>query len=449
MSTRIGVTTASADRSPDVFALRRFTPRTDADWAAALAVRGVIGDDGRVTEAVTSVVAAIRERGDAALAEFVYRFDGADLPPARFRVSDAEWDALAAACPAPVRKALELAAKRIAAFHRAQLPPEVRIEDDGAILEQRVVPMGSVLCYTPGGRATYPSTVLMTAVPAKVAGVSRVVVTSPAKGTGDVSPAIAAAARIAGADELWRVGGAQAVAAFALGTRTIARVDKVVGPGNAYVTEAKRQLAAEVGIDLLAGPTEVMIVAEEGAADPKWIACDLIAQAEHDPEARSVLVTPSAALADAVERAIAAESPGEVAAAALAAHGSIVLCPLDEALDFAERYAPEHLELMLHDPRAALPKVTTAGAIFLGAHAPVPVGDYLAGPNHTLPTAGTGRFSSGLGTADFVRRQTLIHYTPERLAADTAALRALADAEGLPAHARAAESRFDREDERS
>lgn len=423
---------------PSVFSLRRFVPRSREDWDAALAVRGVIGEDPKVTAAVESVVADIRRRGDEALAGFATRFDGAELTPDRFRVSDGEWDALADACPAPVREALELAARRIATFHRAQLPTGFRIEEDGAVLEQRIVPLDSVLCYTPGGLATYPSTVLMTAVPAKVAGVGRVVVTSPAKGKGDVSPAIAAAARIAGADELWRVGGAQAVAAFALGTDTIERVDKVVGPGNAYVTEAKRVLAAEVGIDLLAGPTEVMIIAEEGVADPRWIAADLIAQAEHDPGARSVLVTPSTRLADEVERAIALESPGEVACAALKAHGSIVICPLDEALAFAQRYAPEHLELLLHEPREALPRVTTAGAVFVGAFAPVPVGDYLAGPNHTLPTAGTGRFSSGLGIADFVRRQTLIEYTPERLAADAGPLRAIAEAEGLPAHGRAA-----------
>lgn len=433
---------AGNQTAPSTFPLRRFALSVPADRRKAIALRGRLGHDPEVTHAVANVIATVRTGGDEGLRALVARFDGASLEPARFRVSDAEWDALAAACPAEVREALVLAAGRISEFHAAQRLPEVRLAAAGAVVEQRTVPLASVLCYTPGGRASYPSTVLMTAIPARVAGVGRVVVTSPAKGASDVSPAIAAAAKVAGAHELWRIGGAQAVAAFALGTESVARVDKIVGPGNAYVTEAKRQLASEAGIDLLAGPTEVLIVAEEGAADPRWIACDLIAQAEHDPLARSVLVTPSASLCEAVERAIADEAPGEVAAAALRTYGSAVLCAsLDEALDFAELYAPEHLELVVRDPRALLPRVTTAGAVFLGAHAPVPVGDYLAGPNHTLPTAGTGRFSSGLGTADFQRRQTLIEYTPERLAADAPALRALADAEGLPAHARAVEVR--------
>ncbi len=423
--------------------LRRMTLQTKADWTEALSLRARLGGDLKVTEAVLHLISAVRTRGEAAVKDAARRFDGVDFAQRPMRVSAAEWETLATGCPREVADALSFAAERIERFHRAHAPAPTRVETDGAILEQRIVPLDAVLCYAPGGRASYPSTVLMTAIPARVAGVKRVCVTSPAKGAGDVSPAIASAAKIAGADELWRIGGAQAVAAFALGTDTIARVDKVVGPGNSYVTEAKRQLSSEVGIDSLAGPTEVLIVAEDGVADPRWIAADLVAQAEHDPEARAVLVTTSGSLAEAVERVLAAEPLGAVARASLDTHGcAIVTTTLDEALAFANDYAPEHLELVVRDPRACLDRVSTAGAVFLGAYAPVPIGDYLAGPNHTLPTAGTARFSSGLSTADFVRRQSVISYEPERLRLDAPALRLIAEAEGLPAHARAVEVRF-------
>lgn len=429
---------AADPKSAPRFPLKRFDISTPAGFADALSARGVIGEDPVLSQRVAEVVQGIRERGDKALAEFVARFDSEELQVERFRVSGQEWDALAAACPKEVREALEFAALRIRAFHEPQLPQGFRQESDGAVLEFRVQPLDSVLCYTPGGLASYPSTVLMTAIPAKVAGVSRVVVTSPAKGDGDVSPAIAAAAKIAGADELWRIGGSQAVAAFALGTESIERVDKVVGPGNAYVTEAKRLLAAQVGIDLLAGPTEVMILAEEGVANPRWIAADLIAQAEHDPDARAVLVTPSESLAAAVEEAIALEAPEGIAKQALSAHGCIIVSPLDKAFEFAKAYAPEHLQIMLNEPEPALNFITTAGGVFIGPHTPVPVGDYLAGPNHTLPTSGTGRFSSGLGTADFVRSQTVVQYSEARLKQDRDALVAVSQAEGLPRHGRTA-----------
>jgi histidinol dehydrogenase len=397
-----------------------------------------------VTELVRDLIEDVRTRGDLAVDEAARRFDGNARGPASFRVTDAEWDALAARCAAPVREALTFAAGRIKAFHELQRPATARLQEGGATLELRPVPMRSALCYAPGGRAVYPSTVLMTAIPARVAGVKRVVVTSPAKGLDDLSPAIAAAARIAGADELWRVGGVQAIAGFALGTETLARVDKICGPGNAFVTEAKRQLASEVGIDSLAGPTEVLIVAEEGVADPRWIACDLVAQAEHDPEARSVLVTTSARLIDEVEAALAREDIGPVARQSLETHGCAILAgSLDEALRFADDYAPEHLELVVNDATTLLDRVATAGAVFVGPYSPVPVGDYVAGGNHTLPTAGTGRFSSGLSVHDFLRRQTLIAYDEARLRHDVRVLRTLADAEGLPAHARAAEVRFE------
>lgn len=428
----------------EVVVLRRMLAKTSRDWDEALSWRARFGTDPRITGPVQAVIDDVRARGDDAVEAAAKRFDQVPFGREKFRVSSVEWDALAAKCPADVVKALELAASRIETFHRAHLPASSRVEHPGAVLEQRIVPLSAVLCYAPGGRASYPSTVLMTAIPARVAGVKRVCVTSPAKGTDDLSPAIAAAAKIAGAHELWRIGGVQAVAGFALGTGSIARADKVVGPGNAFVTEAKRVLSSEVGIDSLAGPTEVLIVAEEGVADPRWIACDLIAQAEHDPEARSVLVTTSERLVDDVEAALAKESIGAVARSALEAHGCAIVAPdLAQALAFADRYAPEHLELVVKNPRACLPYVGGAGAVFMGPYAPVPVGDYLAGPNHTLPTAGTARFSSGLSTADFVRRQSVIQFEASRLQADVKALRAIADAEGLPAHARAAEVRFE------
>lgn len=424
--------------------LRRLQPRTPAEWRHALSLRARLGSDPAVTEAVGAIVEGVRHRGDAAVDEAVRRFDGNTRGPGSFRVSDAEWSALAERCPAPVREALEVAAGRIRGFHELQLPATVWSEAGGATLEHRPVPLRSALCYAPGGRAVYPSTVLMTAIPAKVAGVKRVAVTSPAKGADDLSPAIAAAARLAGADELWRIGGVQAVAAFALGTGSVPRVDRICGPGNAFVTEAKRRLAGEVGIDSLAGPTEVLIVAEEGVADPLWIACDLIAQAEHDPEARAVLVTPSASLLEAVEAALQREGPGPIARQALETHGCAILAgSLEEALAFADDYAPEHLELLVHEPARWLARVGTAGAVFVGPHTPVPVGDYVAGGNHTLPTAGTGRFSSGLSVHDFLRHQTVISYDAGRLRGDLKVLRILADAEGLPAHARAAEVRFE------
>lgn len=424
--------------------LRRLNLTTSADWNELLSLRARFGFDPKVTSATHQVIEDVRARGDEAVLDAARRFDQVTFGVERFRVGADEWAELAARCPPEVVEALKLAASRIETFHRAHLPIPTKIVREGARLEQRIVPLGAVLCYAPGGRASYPSSVLMTAIPARVAGVGRVCVTSPAKGSEELSPAIAAAAKIAGAHELWRIGGVQAVAGFALGTKTIGRVDKVVGPGNAFVTEAKRQLSSEVGIDSLAGPTEVLIVAEEGVASPRWIACDLIAQAEHDPEARSVLVTNSASLADEVEAALQKEQIGDVAASALRDHGCIVVVPsLSDALGLADAYAPEHLELLIKTPEAYLDRVTTAGAVFLGPYAPVPVGDYLAGPNHTLPTAGTARFSSGLSTADFVRRQSVICWDAERLRRDAPSLRTLADAEGLPAHARAAEVRFE------
>ena len=300
--------------------------------------------------------------------------------------------------------------------------------------------------YIPGGRAAYPSTVLMTAVPARVAGVREIVLVTPPGPGGRVEPAVLAAARIAGVTEGWRVGGAQAVAALAYGTATIRRVDKIVGPGNIYVALAKARVFGEVGIDMLAGPSEVVVVADAGA-DPEWAAGDLLAQAEHDPMARALLITDSDALisrvAAALEGQLASLPRREIAGKALEANGALIrVATLDDAVELANRLAPEHLELMVRVPAALLPRVRHAGAVFMGAHPPEVVGDYVAGPNHVLPTAGTARFASPLGPEDFVTRSSVIEYSPRGLAAALPHLRTLAGVEGLTGHGRAAELRL-------
>lgn len=409
----------------------------------ASALRASAAPPPDVAPSVSRIVADVRARGDDALRELTRRFDGADL--ADPFVPTSEWDALEARCEPGVRSALEKAAERVRAFHAPQVPQsyEQRLPD-GGVLRSIAIPLERVACYVPGGRAAYPSTVIMTAAVARLAGVPDVTLATPPRRDGTVPPAVAAAARIAGASRILRAGGAQAVAALALGTRAIPRCDAIVGPGNAYVTEAKRQLAGEVRIDLLAGPTEVVIVAE-APTDARIVAVDLIAQAEHDPLALAVLVTPDAALARDVQRALEAElrdHPSPIASEALRARGAAIVAPsLDEALAFADELAPEHLELLVRSPAAALARVPRAAAVFVGPHAPVPVGDYLAGPNHTLPTSGTARFASALSASDFVRRQNVIEYGQRQLVADARDIRRLAEAEGLRAHARAIEVR--------
>ena len=385
-----------------------------------------------VTATVAGIIADVRARGDAAVRELTARFDGTRLDS--LFLDDARWDALAEQCPPAVRAALETAHQRVRAFHEPQISAsyEQRLPD-GGVLRCLTLPLRRAACYVPGGRAAYPSTVIMTVTVARLAGVPEVIVATPR-----VAPEVAAAARIAGATRILLSGGAQAVAALAIGTETVPRVDVIVGPGNAYVTEAKRQLSGEVRIDSLAGPTEVVIVADE-SADPRAAAADLIAQAEHDPLALSILVTPSERLAKEVAAAL---QPTGIAAESLANHGAIVLTrDLDEALRFADELAPEHLELLIEDARDAVRKVPHAAAVFVGHHAPVPVGDYLAGPNHTLPTGGTARFASPLSASDFVRRQNVIEYGPQQLAADARSIEALAHAEGLHGHAVAVEVR--------
>ena len=403
--------------------------------------------DPRIHAAVESIVGAVRERGDDALVELTARFDHFDAgsPTGLAIASDEFADAERALAP-DIRAALGYAAERIARYHAAAMPKSWRVTDaHGSVLGQDVRALDRVGIYVPGGRAAYPSTVLMTAIPARVAGVREIVLVTPPDAEGRVTPTVLAAARIAGVTEGWRIGGAQAVAALAYGTKSIRRVDKIVGPGNIYVALAKRRVFGDVGIDMVAGPSEVLVVAD-GGANADWVAADLLAQAEHDPMARAVLVTDTPALADAtrvaLEGRLAALPRRTIAAESLATNGAlIVVGNLDDAVEIANRLAPEHLELMVRDPGAWLPRVRHAGAIFLGGHTPEVVGDYVAGPNHVLPTGGTARFSSPLGTEDFVKRASVIDYTPEGLAAAMPHLAALAKVEGLDAHARAAQAR--------
>lgn len=404
--------------------------------------------DPSVTAMVAAVLEDVRCRGDAAVLEATARFDGyVPASMAALRIGPEELEAAWRGLAEPLRAALQAAAANIRAFHERQREPgyEER-ESDGTLRALRVQPLERVGVYVPGGRAAYPSSVLMNVVPAVVAGVPEIVVVAPAPG-GERSPAVLAAAHLAGATEVWAIGGAQAIGALAYGTESIRPVDKIVGPGNRYVTEAKRQVFGTVAIDGLAGPTEVLVIAD-GTAPPRFVAADLIAQAEHDPDAEAILVTPDRRMAEAVRAALdelVARSPrAEIVRASLAAHGRIVLVPdLETAVAWANRRAPEHLELLVADPEAWLPKIRHAGAVFLGAATPEPVGDYLAGPNHVLPTGGTARWASPLGVYDFVKRSSVVRYSRERLVRDAAAIVTLAEAEGLVGHADAVRVRLE------
>jgi histidinol dehydrogenase len=400
-----------------------------------------------VARAVEDIIAAVRSRGDAALRELSARLDRFDPPSAAgLAIAPEELSAAERELDPAVRAALAYAAERIERYHAAVLPKSWRLTDEhGSVLGQEVRPLERIGIYVPGGRAAYPSTVLMTAVPARVAGVREIVLVTPPGPGGRVPAAVLAAARVAGVTEGWRIGGAQAVAALAYGTATIRRVDKIVGPGNVYVALAKTRVFGDVGIDMVAGPSEVVVVADR-AADPAWIAADLLAQAEHDPMARALLITDAAELLPRVEAALTAQLETlprrAIAGESLAANGAFVLVSdLEAAVDVANRLAPEHLELMVAVPAALLPRVRHAGAVFLGAHTPEVVGDYVAGPNHVLPTAGTARFASPLGTEDFVKRSSVIEYSPSGLAAALPHLASLAQVEGLDGHGRAAELR--------
>ncbi len=400
----------------------------------------------RVDEAVAAIIAGIRARGDDALLDYTERFDRAR--PAHLRVTTAEIDAAMAEVPAPLHQALDLAATRIEAFHRAQLPADMEMPDPAGLrLGMRWTPLDAVGIYVPGGKAAYPSSVLMNALPARVAGVERVAMCVPAP-DGVLNPLVLAAARRAGVTEIYRVGGAQAVAALAYGTATIAPVDRIVGPGNAYVAEAKRQVFGRVGIDSIAGPSEVLVIAD-ASNDPRHVAVDLLAQAEHDESAQSILITDDAAFAEAVASAVRAELPTlprhAIAAASWDAHGAIVLVrDLAEAAALSDRLAPEHLQLMVRDPFALFARIRHAGAVFLGADCPEALGDYVAGPNHVLPTGRTARFASGLSVFDFLKRTTWVSADAAGLARVGPAAVSLAEAEGLQAHGRSVALRLQR-----
>ena len=400
-----------------------------------------------VDRAVSDIIAAVRARGDAAVIDYTTRFDRMALTADRLRISTAEIDAAVAQISPELAGSLDLAATRIEAFHRAQLPQDLLMTDDaGVTMGMRWTALDAVGLYVPGGKAAYPSSVLMNAIPARAAGVSRIAMCVP---TPDniLNPLVLAAARRAGVTEIYRIGGAQAVAALAYGTATIAPVDRIVGPGNAYVAEAKRQVFGRVGIDNIAGPSEVVVLAD-AANDPRRIAVDLLAQAEHDEAAQSILITDDAAFADAVAAAVQAELPtlprAAIAGASWEAHGAIIVVDTwDQAIALVDRLAPEHLQLMLRDPDAVFAKVRHAGAVFLGAFCPEAVGDYVAGPNHVLPTGRTARFASGLSVFDFLKRTTFVSATQAALNAIGPAGVALAEAEGLQAHARSIALRLD------
>jgi histidinol dehydrogenase len=393
-----------------------------------------------VDRAVADILANVRARGDAAVIDYTTRFDRHTLTADRLRIAPAEVDAAVASIPAELAAALDLAATRIEAFHRAQLPQDLRMTDAaGVTMGMRWTALDAVGLYVPGGKAAYPSSVLMNAIPAAAAGVSRIAMCVPTP-DGILNPLVLAAAHRAGVKEIYRIGGAQAVAALAYGTATIQPVDRIVGPGNAYVAEAKRQVFGRVGIDNIAGPSEVVVLADT-SNDPRRIAVDLLAQAEHDEAAQSILITDNAAFADAVAASVLAELPtlprAAIAGASWHSHGAIIVVnDWTQAVALVDRLAPEHLQLMLRDPEAIFAQVRHAGAVFLGAFCPEAVGDYVAGPNHVLPTGRTARFASGLSVFDFLKRTTFVSATQAALDAIGPAGVALAEAEGLQAHAR-------------
>lgn len=388
--------------------------------------------------AATNIVEAVRERGDAALKEFTQRFDGVELES--FRVSNAAIDEAIAKVDPTVAKALQKAANQIRDFHERQKQQGwFALREDGALVGAKVEPLDSVGVYVPGGRALYPSSVLMNAIPASVAGVKRIVCATPPTKDGSLDPAIVEACRIAGVTEIYAIGGAQAIGALAYGTETIAPVDKITGPGNAFVAAAKKVVSGDVGIDMIAGPSEVCVVADETAL-PELVAIDLMAQAEHDPLASCYLVTFSSEYADQVEAAInehmKESTRAEITKASLDNQGLIIVCPsLPAALETVNVIAPEHLELHVSNAMELLGSIRHAGAIFMGEWTPEAVGDYVAGPNHTLPTGGTARFSSPLSVDEFIKKSSVIQYSAAALMRDASAIMTIADHEGLWAHA--------------
>ncbi len=393
-----------------------------------------------VDAVVAAIIADVRARGDRALIELSKRFDRVELTPASLRVSAAEIAAAKAACGAAALAALRLAHGRIVAYHEKQRPADLDYTDDAGVrLGAHWRPLASVGLYVPGGTASYPSSVLMNAVPAKVAGVARIVMAVPAP-AGIISPLVLAAAELAGVTEVYRIGGAQAIAALAYGTESIAAVDKITGPGNAYVAAAKRRVFGTVGLDMIAGPSEILVVADR-ANNPDWIAADLLSQAEHDGAAQSILIADdkdfAAAVGTSVARQLASLPRAAIAGESWRDHGAIILVRnFDEAVPLIDRIAAEHVELAVERPEALAARINNAGAIFLGRHTPEAVGDYVAGPNHVLPTSRSARFSSGLGVLDFMKRTSLIACDAASLRAIGPAAITLAEAEGLDAHAR-------------
>ncbi|MGF1500280.1 MAG: histidinol dehydrogenase [Paracoccaceae bacterium] len=391
-----------------------------------------------VSGTVAEIVAAVRARGIDAVVDLTRRYDGWAATPETLALGTEEIDRAIAGIPEADRDAVAFAADRIRAYHARQLPEDADWTDAaGARLGWRWTAVGAAGLYVPGGLASYPSSVLMNAVPARVAGVERLAICAPTPG-GTVNPMVLLAARLAGVTEIWRIGGAQAIAALAHGAGPIRPVDKITGPGNAYVAEAKRQVFGKVGIDLIAGPSEVLVIADE-ANDPDWIALDLLAQAEHDERAQSILITDSPRLAEevriAVDRRLQSLARTAIAGASWQAYGAIIeVADLSRAPALADRIAPEHLELCVAAPRALADQIRNAGAMFLGRHTPEAIGDYVGGPNHVLPTAGSARFSSGLSVLDFMKRTTLAELAPGALAALGPAAERLAAAEGLEAH---------------
>ncbi|MBF9234999.1 histidinol dehydrogenase [Microvirga alba] len=407
-------------------------------FAELLSAKREISED--VDQAVRAIIDDVVARGDQALIDYTRRFDALELDAGTLQISDAEIDAAEARCPKEALNALALAKERIEVYHRAQRPQDSMSTDAlGVTLGWRWTALESVGIYVPGGRASYPSSVLMNAVPAKVAGVPRVTMVVPTP-RGETNPLVLAAARLAGVDEVFRIGGAQAVAALAYGTASVKPVAKIVGPGNAYVAAAKRRVFGQVGIDMIAGPSEVLVIAD-GHANPDWIAADLLAQAEHDPVAQAILVTDSAGLADAVEKAVERQletlPKAEIARASWQDYGAIILVErLDDAIPLVDRLAPEHLEIETENADELAAKVRNAGAIFLGSHTPEAIGDYVGGPNHVLPTARSARFSSGLGVLDFMKRTSILKCDADALRALGPAAIALGRSEGLEGHAR-------------
>ena len=404
-------------------------------------------DSPDVHAAVADIISDVRTRGDAALIELTERFDRQTLTAETLRIPAGEIDAAIAKVPAAERQALDLAADRIRAYHARQMPENKRwTEKTGAVLGWRWTPVRAAGLYVPGGLASYPSSVLMNAIPARVAGVDRLVVTVPTP-DGEVNPLVLYAARLAGVDEVYRLGGAQAIAALAYGTETIEPVDVVTGPGNAYVAAAKAQVFGQVGIDMIAGPSEILVIAD-AVNDPDWIAIDLLSQAEHDASAQSILITTEAEFGRQVARAVEAQltvlERRDIAAASWRDFGAIVtVSDLGEAAALCDRIAPEHLELAVENPEALLSNIRNAGAVFLGAWTPEAIGDYVGGPNHVLPTARSARFSSGLSVLDFMKRTTIAQMTPEALKAIGPAAETLAGSERLGAHGASVRARLD------